>query len=132
MLSISQPPMLENIMPTRILIEKERIRISKPGYDVYSENLEDFVLHEKMGVMAVYLSSSCTLSGEDARYYFNLPKPILTMPYVIMTSNDGTAAGRSSYFCEMRHDNNGRYSDGVIRNLDGKSRTIWFSVLRGF
>lgn len=119
-------------MANRILFEKNVIRVTKPGCDTSSSNLEDFVIHENMGVMAVYLAGSCYLSGKDARYYFNLPKPIATMPYVIMTSNDGTTASRLSYICEMRHNNNGFYSDGVIRNLDGNTRTIWFSVLRGF
>ena len=118
-------------MPQRILISRDEIRVSKPGFDVNTQNPEELILFNDMNVMAVYLSGSCYLEGEDSRFYFDFLKPIQNMPYVILTSNDGVGAGRSTYFCEMQQ-NEGVYKEGKIRNLDGKGRTIWFCVLRGF
>lgn len=118
-------------MPTRILIEKERIRVSKPGCDANSNNLEDLIISEAMGIMPVYLASSCYLTGKDARFWVSFPKPIVNLPYVIMTSDDGIGAGRYTYGFETSQDN-GAYRGGVIRNFDGNSRTIWYTILRGF
>jgi len=118
-------------MPTRILIEKEKIRVSKPGRDAYSSNPEDLLIFENMEVMPVYLSGSCYLSGRDARFYINFPKPIVNLPYIIMTSNDGIAAGRYTYGFETSQEN-GAYRGGKIRNFDGNGRTISYAVLRGF
>lgn len=118
-------------MPTRILIERQRIRVSKPGRDAYSNNPEDLLIYENMEVMPVYITGSCHLSGRDARFYVNFPKPIVNLPYVIMTSNDGIAAGRYTYGFETSKDN-GAYRSGKIRNFDGRDRTIWYTILRGF
>lgn len=119
------------MMPTRILIEKERIRVSKPGCDAYSNTVEDLVISESMGIMPVYITGSYYLSGRDARFYINFPKPIVNLPYIIMTSNDGIAAGRYTYGFETSKDNDA-YRGGTIRNFDGNSRTIWYTILRGF
>lgn len=119
------------MMPTRILIEKERIRVSKPGCDAYSNNLEDLVISENMGIMPVYITDSCYLTGRDARFWVSFPKPIVNLPYVIMTSNDGIAAGRHTYGFETSQDG-GAYRGGTIRNFDGRSRTISYTILRGF
>ncbi|WP_422535486.1 hypothetical protein [Bartonella apis] len=118
-------------MPTRILIEKEHIRVSKPGRDAYSNNVEDLVISESMGIMPVYITGSCYLTGRDARFWVSFPKPIVNMPYVIMTSNDGIGAGRYTYGFETSQDG-GAYRGGTIRNFDGNSRTIWYTILRGF
>ncbi|WP_295963773.1 hypothetical protein [uncultured Bartonella sp.] len=118
-------------MATRILIEKERIRVSKPGCDANANNLEDLVISENMEVMPAYIKGSCYITGRDARFWVGFPKPIVNLPYVIMTSNDGVAAGRYTYGFETSQDN-GAYRGGVIRNFDGNSRTIWYTILRGF
>lgn len=120
-------------MPTRVLLEKGKIRVSKPGFDAASEplNPDGLILYENMPVMAVYVAGQCYLAGEDARHYVNFPKPIPNMPYVIMNSDDGACMGRESYCFETSQDN-GLYRGGVIRNIDGVARNIWFSILRGF
>lgn len=118
-------------MTTKILIEKERIRVSKPGCDANSNNLEDLLISENMEVMPVYITGSCYLSGRDARFEVNFPKPIINLPYVILTSNDGVAAGRYTYGFETSK-SDGAYRDGVVRNFDGRGRTIWYAILRGF
>ena len=117
-------------MPNRILLDKNIIRVTKPGCDTSSANLEDFVIHENMNIMPVYVAGSCYLSGRDARFYVGFPKPIANMPYVIMTSNDGVAAGRYTYGFETSQDN-GAYRGGQIRNFDGAARTITYAILRG-
>lgn len=118
-------------MPTRILIEKERIRVSKPGCDANSNNLEDLLISENMGVMPVYLTGECYVTGRNEHFWVNFPKPIVNLPYVIMTSNDGVAAGRHTYGFKISKDN-GAYRGGFIRNFDGRPRTIWYTILRGF
>lgn len=118
-------------MPLRVLIERDKIRVSKPGFDANSSTLEDFVIHENMNVMPVYVTGSCFLTGRDARAYVSFPKPIFNLPYVILTSNDGVAAGRYTYGFEISQDN-GAYRGGQIRNFDGGSRTITYTILRGF
>lgn len=118
-------------MPLRVLIERDKIRVSKPGCDANSDIIENFVLRENMNVMPVYVSGTCYLSGNDARFYVAFPKPIANMPYVILTSNDGVASGRYTYGFEIIQDN-GAYRGGKIRNFDGGSRTITYTILRGF
>lgn len=118
-------------MPTRILIEKERIRVSKPGCDANSNSLEELVISENMGVMPAYLTDSCYLSGRDEHIWIDFPKPIVDLPYVIITSNDSVAAGRYTYGFET-FKKNGAYRGGYIRNFDGRSRTISYTILRGF
>jgi len=118
-------------MSTRIILSKDQIRVSKPGYDANSNTLEEFVLHENMNVMAVYLSGSCYLDGKDQRFDVYFPKPIQNLPYVIMTSNDGVAAGRFTYGFET-YQEDGVYKRGKIRNFDGNARTITYTILRAF
>lgn len=118
-------------MPLRVLIERDKIRVSKPGCDANSTTIEDFLLHENMNVMPVYVAGSCYLSGNDARFYVNFPKPIANMPYVILTSNDGVGQGRYTYGFETSQEN-GAYRGGQIRNFDGRARTITYTILRGF
>ena len=118
-------------MPTRILIEKDRIRISKPGCDAYSNNPEDLLISENTAVMPVYLPGECYVTGRNEHVWIDFPKPIVNLPYVIMTSNDGVAAGRHTYGFKISKDN-GAYRGGFIRNFDGRPRTIWYTILRGF
>lgn len=117
-------------MPTRIIIEKGKIRVSKPGFDAYSNIQEELALSENMDIMPVFTTGECYLNGKDARFYINFPKPIWNIPYVIMTSNDGVAAGRYTYGFETSQ-KDGAYRGGVIRNFDGNSRNIFYSILRG-
>ena len=118
-------------MPTRVILSKDQIRVSKEGYDANSNKPEELILYENMNVMAVYLSGSCYLDGKDQRFYIDFPKPIQNLPYVIMTSNDGVAAGRFTYGFETQQDD-GVYKRGKIRNFDGNARTIVYTILRGF
>ena len=117
-------------MSTRIILSKNQIRVSKSGYDANSNKPEELILYENMNVMAVYLSGSCYLDGKDQRFDIYFPKPIQNLPYVIMTSNDGVAAGRFTYGFETQQDD-GVYKRGKIRNFDGNARTITYTILRG-
>ncbi len=118
-------------MPTRVILSKDQIRVSKPGYEANSNTPEELALYENMNVMAVYLSGSCYLDGKDQRFDIYFPKPIQNLPYVIMTSNDGVAEGRFTYGFET-YQEDGVYKQGKIRNFDGNARTIVYSILRGF
>lgn len=112
-------------------MERDKTRVSKTGCDANSTTIEDFVIHENMNVMPVYITGSCFVSGKDARFDVGFPKPITNMPYVILTSNDGVGQGRYTYGFQISQDN-GAYRGGQIRNFDGASRTIFYTVLRGF
>ena len=118
-------------MPTRVILSKDQIRVSKEGYDANSNTLEEFVLHENMNVMAVFVFGSCYLDGKDQRFYIDFPKPIQNLPYPIMTSDDGVTAGRFTYGFETSQED-GVYKRGKIRNFDGNARTITYTILRGF
>ena len=118
-------------MSTRIILSKDQIRVSKPGYDANSNTQEEFILHENMNVMAVYVIGTCYLDGKDQRFDIYFPKPIQNLPYVIMTSDDGVAAGRFTYGFETSQED-GVYKRGKIRNFDGNARTITYTILRGF
>lgn len=84
-----------------------------------------------MGIMPVYLTGECYLTGRNEHFWVNFPKPIVNLPYVIMTSNDGVAAGSHTYGFKTSKEN-GAYRKGVIRNFDSKSRTISYTILRGY
>ncbi|MBC7280046.1 hypothetical protein [Hoeflea sp.] len=63
-------------------------RVSKPGVDVSSTNLADFVLHEDFTTLIPVARGTVTL-GVGASTSFTLPSIIGKHPFVVLKSDEG-------------------------------------------
>lgn len=100
-----------------------RFRVSKPGKDVSSSNLLDFILHEGIPVIAPYVSGSTSV-GANSNVLINFGR-VYPNPAIIMLKPSGGMVAILSQF-EARIQSN--MSSMRIYNKTGTARNITYYV----
>lgn len=99
-----------------------KFRVSKPGKDVDSTNLYDFILHENLGVVAPYVTGSAqVLAWSNVLIPFDRT---YSEPALIMLKPQGVVAYQTQF--EARIQSN--MSSMRIYNHTGTSRFVTYYV----
>jgi len=100
-----------------------RFRISKPGKSVDSTDLNDFIIHESLGVIAPYITGTVTVSANSnvlVSFGRTYSRPALTM----LKASNGYVQDRLQYYCEIQSD----LASMRIYNKTSMSLTITYYV----
>lgn len=112
-------------MVERIHIRRNpfRFRISKPGKSVDSADLNDFIMHESLGVVAPYITGTVTVAS-NSNVLVNFGRTYSRPALVMLKASNGYVQDRFQYYCEIQSN----LSSMRIYNLMSISLTITYFV----
>lgn len=100
-----------------------RFRIAKPGKDVDSTNLYDFVLHEQVGTLAPYITGSAQVPAHS-NVLIPFGRTYAQPALIMLKSSGGIVAYQTQFEARIQSD----MSSMRIYNKTGTSRYVTYYV----
>lgn len=114
-------------MSRRVFLSKDKLRVSKPGFDAATAALTDLIFHEGMDPVVPFESGSATIAAGGSAT-IALTKGYLNPPYVVLKSSLNLTPGPGQYYA--------RFTTGgaqlILYNKWTASMTISYFVFREF
>lgn len=114
-------------MTDRIRFDANGARVSKPGVDVNTADVDNLTLYPGMSSMSLVAEGTQLISG-GSRIAVPINNPTSRMPYVIINDASGTVANRQAFCAETSPP----YNSVFIRNdvqSGAPARTITYAIL---